>query len=120
MSECPKCNDTGYYRLGDSDIHCWECRCIAKRSEMDELAALRKRVEELEGAKAEQEKNTLRYVVKEDPSGEVGMVWVAMDQESIDYQLNEDTKRISFDAEDFVGAQMTVIFSDGREASASV
>ena len=46
--KCPKCNGKGYYRVNDSDLHCWECRCIAKRSEMEELAALRKRVEELE------------------------------------------------------------------------
>ena len=48
--KCPKCNGKGYYRVNDSDLHCWECRCIAKRSEMEELAALRKRVEEIEGS----------------------------------------------------------------------
>lgn len=37
MSKCSKCNDTGWYRFGDSDLRCWDCRCVVPREEWERM-----------------------------------------------------------------------------------
>jgi len=45
VSECSKCYDKGYYRVGDADITCWDCCGIVKRAELARLRAEAENVE---------------------------------------------------------------------------
>jgi len=40
VNECSKCYDKGYYRVGDTDITCWDCCGIVKRAELSRLRAV--------------------------------------------------------------------------------